>query len=263
MSKDPPNSFDAIFRIHKILDATANAHAELSKRDLVNLPRLTLAIIDDLDTSLTPVLVAILQRRFRNCFVNAYSGRSDHVTKLLQQREAEICVSASVPDNVNDFRTIPILREPFILVTAKGLLKKGQDICAQLSDAPFIQYSEAIPMGKAIAQHLKRVRLEVTQRYALEASRSVIAMVGQAKGWTLTTPLNLLDAERFIPQVDVDQVPFPAFSRTIYLIARRAELGDLPDCLAEDCRHLVRTQVAPRFAERVPRMAEAIEVAKG
>jgi len=246
----------------KILEATANAHAELSRQDLVDLPKLTLAIIDDLDTSLTPVLVAILQRRFRNCFVNAYSGRSDHVIEMLQQREAEICVSASVPDNVNDFRTIPILREPFILVTAKGLLKNDSDISAQLSEAPFIQYSEAIPMGKAIAQHLKRVRFDVTHRFALEASRSVIAMVAQAKGWTLTTPLNLLDAERFISRVDVAQVPFPAFSRTICLIARRAELGDLPDRLAKDCRHLIGSQVVPRFAEIVPHMAEAIEITK-
>jgi len=248
---------------HKILDATAKAHAELAKRDLVDLPKLTLAIIDDLDTSLTPVLVAILQRRFRNCFVNAYSGRSDHVIEMLQQREAEICVSASVPDDVSDFRTIPILREPFILVTARGLLQNDRDISAQLADAPFIQYSEDIPIGKTIAQHLKRVRFDVTNRFALEASRSVIAMVGQAKGWTLTTPLNLLDAERFISQIDVAPVPFPAFSRTICLIARRAELGDLPDRLAEDCRHLIGTQVVPRFSEIVPHMAGAIEIAEG
>ena len=248
---------------HKILDATAKAHAELAKHDLVNLPKLTLAIIDDLDTSLTPALVAILQRRFRNCFVNAYSGRSDHVIEMLQQREAEICVSASVPENVGDFRTIPILREPFILVTAKGLLQKDRDISAQLTDAPFIQYSEEIPMGKTIAQHLKRVRFDVTNRFALEASRSVIAMVGQAKGWTLTTPLNLLDAERFISQIDVAEVPFPAFSRTICLIARRAELGELPDRLAQDCRHLIGTQVVPRFSEIVPHMANAIEIAAG
>jgi len=247
----------------KILEATAKAQAELSRQDLVDLPKLTLAIIDDLDTSLTPVLVAILQRRFRNCFVNVYSGRSDHVIEMLQQREADICVSAIVPEDLSDFRTLPILREPFILVTAKGLLQEGQDICAQLSEAPFIQYSEAIPMGKAIAQHLKRVRFEVTHRYALEASRSVIAMVAQAKGWTLTTPLNLLDAERFISQVDVAQVPFPAFSRTICLIARRTELSDLPDRLAKDCRHLIATQIVPRFAEIVPHMADAIEITEG
>ncbi len=245
----------------KILEATDNAQAELSRHDLVDLPKLTLAIIDDLDTSLTPVLVAILQRRFRNCFINVYSGRSDHVIEMLQQREADISVSASVPDDVNDFRTIPILREPFILVTAKGLLNNDSDICAQLSDAPFIQYSEDIPIGKSIAQHLKRVRFDVTHKYALEASRSVIALVGQAKGWTITTPLNLLDAERFISQVDVSQIPFPAFSRTICLIARRAEFGDLPDRLAEDCRNLIGTQVAPRFDEIVPQMAGIIKIA--
>ncbi len=245
---------------HKILATVANAEAELSEHNLVDLPKLTLAIIDDLDASLTPVLVTSLQKRFRDCFVNAYSGRSDHVTELVQQRKADICVSANVPEDVNGFRSIPLLREPFIMVTSKGLLNDDPDIIGQLSECPFVHYSEAIPMGRTITQHLKRVRIKVSRKFALEASRSVIALVAQTKGWTITTPLNLLDAERFISQIDVAPVPFPAFSRQLYMISRMAELGDLPDHLAEDCRLLIQSQVIPRFAEIVPHMADAIKV---
>ncbi len=244
---------------HKILKTVADAEAELSAHGLVDMPKLTLAIIDDLDTSLTPVLVANLQRRFRDCFVNAYSGRSDHLLELLRQREADICVTASLPDDVNGFRTIPLVREPFILVTVKGLLELKNDVTSQLTEAPFIQYSDAIPIGRSVTQHLKRIRFNVPRKFSLEASRSVIAMVVQARGWTLTTPLNLLDAERFISQVDVTEVPFPAFSRHIYLVARSAELGELPDQLAIECRDLIDTQVIPRFAKIVPHMANAIE----
>jgi len=245
---------------YKILEAVADAQAQLSEHGLVDLPKLNLAIIDDLDASLTPVLVASLQQRFRDCFVNAYSGRSDHLIDMLQQREVDICVSATVPADVNGFHSIPIIREPFILVTAEGLLRDDEDTIEQLSHAPFIQYSEAIPIGRTITQHLKRVRFDIPRRFALEATRSVIAMVVQAGGWTLTTPLNLLDAERFISQIDVSHVPFPAFSRQIYLIARTGELGDLPDQLAEDCRQLVKNQVVTRLASIVPHMAGAIEV---
>jgi DNA-binding transcriptional LysR family regulator len=244
---------------HKILKTVSDAQAELSEHNLVDLPKLTLAIIDDLDTSLTPVLVANLQRRFRGCFVNAYSGRSDHMMEMLQNRDVDICVSALLPEDTNTFRSIPILREPFILVTAKGLLRKDQDTLEQLSNAPFIPYSDAIPIGRTITQHLRRVRFDTPRRLAFEASRSVIAMVVQDKGWTITSPLNLLDGERFFPQIDVLQVPFPAFSREVYLIARTTELGDLPDRLAEDCRQLIESQVSPRFAGFVPHMADAIE----
>lgn len=244
---------------HKILETVADAQAALSENGLVNPPKLNLAIIDDLDASLTPPLVAGLQQRFKNCLINVYSGRSDHLIEMLKQRDVDICVSATVPEDVNGFWSIPILREPFILVTAKGLLRKDQDISRQLSNAPFIQYSEAIPIGRTITQHLKRVRFDMPRGFALEATRSVLAMVAHARGWTLTTPLNILDAERFIPQIDVVDNPFAAFSRKIYLVARTAELGDLPVNLAEDCRQLISTQVKPRLVDVIPHMADTIE----
>ncbi len=245
---------------HKIIHAVSSAQADLSKHKLADLRKLTIAVIDDLDTSLTPDLVTRLQHRFRHCFINAYSGRSDQVVEMLQQREADICVSAVVPEDVEGFRSIPILREPFILVTAKGLLDTNEDIIAQLSNTPFIQYSESIPIGRMVTQHIKRLRFKAPRKLALEASRSVIAMVAKSGGWSLTTPLSLLDAERFIPRVDVHKIPFPAFSRYIYLVARSAEFGDLPDKLAEDCRQLVTGQVIPRFGSIVPEMADTIEI---
>ncbi len=245
---------------YRILEAVSDAQADLSKHNLADLRKLTLAVIDDLDMSFTPALVSKVQERFQGCFVSVYSGRSDQVVGMLQHNEADICVSATYPDDVEVFRTIPIMREQFILVTAKGLLQQGDDILARLHQAPFVQYSDSVPIGRTITQHMRRLRLNFARKFALEASRSVIAMVVQTNGWALTTPLNLLDAERFVKQVDVLEVPFSAFSRQIYLVSRHAELGDLPDHLADDCRQLVAEQVIPRFANLVPKLAGTIEV---
>jgi len=246
---------------HKILEAVAEAKAELAELDLAVLPRLTLAIIDDLDASLTPMLVSGLRAQFRNCFVNATSGGSDRVTRCLQSREADIAVSAVLPDDVEQFSAIPLFREAFILVAAKGVLDPDSDMQPQLLQKPFIQYSEELPIGRMLAQHLRRMKFEPPRHYAFEASRSVLAMVLQEHGWALTTPLNLMDAERFASHLDVFKMPFPAVSRRIWLIARKEELGALPERLADDCRRLVAAQVAPRFAAIAPKLRHAIEVA--
>ncbi len=245
---------------HRILEAVSEAQSELAEMNLSSLPQLTLAILDDLDASLTPVLVASLQTRFRNCFVNAFSGRSDTITQMVVDRKADIAVSVVMPSDANRYRSIPILREPFILVAAKGAISPGRDLREQLASLPFVQYSEAMPIGRIVAQQMKRLRFKVPLRYAFEASRSVFAMAVQTKGWALTTPLNVLDAERFVPQLDIMMMPFPAFSRRIYLIARHEELGHLPQQLAEDCRRLVREQLLPRFAEIGPAISSPIEV---
>lgn len=246
---------------HRILSVVSEAQAELAEFSLTSLRQLNLAIIDDLDASLTPALVSALQLRFKRCFVHAFSGRSDHVVDRLVAREADIGVTALLPADTGPFRIVPILKEPFVLVAAKGALDTA-DPRAKLGVLPYVQYSETLPIGQRIAQHLKRVRLNPPRRFALEATRSVLAMVVQTGGWAITTPLNLLDAERFIPQLDVMPLPFAGETRRVHLIARNDELGSLPDDLARDCRALVRARVVPHFDRVAPALAGAIEVAE-
>ncbi len=247
---------------HRILSVVSEAQAELAEISLTSLPKLNLAIIDDLDASLTPVLVSALQSRFRKCFVHAFSGRSDQIIDRLQSREADIGVTALLPADGTTFLSVPILREAFILVTAKGVMKPGTDAREALARLPFVQYSETMPIGQKVAQHLKRVRLNVPRRFAFEATRSVLAMVVQTGGWTLTTPLNLLDAERFMPLLDILPLPFAGETRHIHLVARAEELGHLPEALARDCRRILRTALVPRFAAIAPGFDGAIEVAE-
>jgi len=246
---------------HRILSVVSEAQAELAEISLTSLPQLNLAIIDDLDASLTPVLVSALQARFRKCFVNAFSGRSDKIIERLNAREADIGVTALLPADTTTFQSAPILRETFILVTAKGAIGPGGDAREALTRLPFVQYSETMPIGQKVTQHLKRVKLNVPRRFAFEATRSVLAMVVQTGGWTLTTPLNLLDAERFIPMVDILPLPFAGETRHVHLVARAEELGHLPEALARDCRRILRDVLVPRFAAIAPGFERAIEVA--
>jgi DNA-binding transcriptional LysR family regulator len=245
---------------HRILSVVSEAQADLAEISLTSLPRLNLAIIDDLDASLTPVLVSALQARFRKCFVYAFSGRSDQINERLNSREADVGVTAVLPTDSARFQTVPILSEAFVLVAAKGAIRSGEDVRAALQRLPFVQYSESMPIGQKVAQHLKRVRLTVPKRFAFEATRSVLAMVVQTRGWTLTTPLNLLDAERFLGDVDILPLPFAGETRHIYLVARSEELGQLPHALAQDCRRLVRETLVPRFAQMAPDFPNAIQV---
>lgn len=243
----------------RILSVVSEAQADLAEFNLDSLPRLNLAIIDDLDASVTPVIVAALQARFPRCFVHAVSGRSDQVIDRLIARDADIGVTALEPPDAG-FRSLPILRESLVLVTARGVLDGVEDVRGALGMLPFVPYSPDIPIGRKVARHLARVRLTVGSRLAFEATRSVLAMVVQGRGWTITTPLNLLDAQQFLECVDVRALPFAGETRDVALVARAGELGHLPDDLARDCRALVREVLVPRFAALAPALPGAIEV---
>lgn len=246
---------------HRILRNVADAEAELADLHLSSFPKLALAVIDDLDESLTPDLVLELRRRFENCFVKTMTGRSDHMTGALVDRDADIALSTIIPDNPDEFRSFPILWEKFLLVTTRGLLH-SPDVAdvASLSPHPFIHFSHDMPMGRLIAQHLQRVGFQAEHRYAFDTSGSIFAMMCAEKGWSLTTPLNLLDAERYLPELDIYQMPFPALSRTVHLIARVDELGLIPQQMAQHCRRLFAEKLVPRFERLMPGFADTIKV---
>lgn len=245
---------------HRILDDVSDALSELATIDTASLPSLTLAILDDLDTTLTPTLVAELQSLYSGCFIHARSGGSNLITSLVENRQANIAVSSMLPGDVKSYRTQGILTELLILVTAKGSVIQSDDVIEQISKLPFVQYAETIPIGQLISQHLKRVRFSPPRRFAFEATRSVLQMVIQTGGWALTSPLNLLDAERFVDKVDVMRMPFSQASRTVYMISREGELGEIPDLLAARCRELVRAGELERFKAIAPTLADQVVV---
>lgn len=245
---------------NRILAMVSVAEASLAELHLDSLPVLNFAIIDDLDASLTPSLAALLQKKLPRCFICTFSGRSDQVTSRLLARKADIAVTATMPVEIHRFQIHPLLREKFILVTAKGKLSGDGDWRSQLTQLPLVQYSEAMPMGRMVATHLKRVGLHVPRRFSFEASRSVIATVAKTGGWTLSTPLCVLDASRFHHEIDLLPLPFPGFSRQIHLTNRTDELGSLPEVLARQCRALLLDEIVPEFVRMAPKLADAIEV---
>ncbi|MGI9462484.1 MAG: LysR family transcriptional regulator [Aestuariivirgaceae bacterium] len=243
-----------------ILDEIGLARAKLMELQLSSLPRLRLAIIDDLDATLTPDLVAELTARYPGCSFEAWSGRSDEHQAALQDRSADIIIAADIDDPEDWCERHVLLREPFVLVTAKGVLNEGCDPLQAIMKAPLVRYSARLPIGRQIEQHLRRLRLAPEHRFEFASSHSVFAMVQNCDGWALTTPLGYLHGKRFHGEIDLSPVPFAGFFRTVSLKARRNELGDLPRHLAELCRTMIEERCIDKASEAVPWLKSAMQV---
>lgn len=245
----------------KIMEALNEARTDLMEFSLSSNPQLRLAIIDDLDASVTPNLVDHLNRMFPNCLFTATSGRSDLMTDRIEKREADIVVTGLPPEDPIAYDTYPIMREQFVLVAARGVLPEDGSLPMDLlRTLPFVHYNSAMPIGRRIAQHMKRLKLDRPQKYSFDATRSVFAMTRTLGAWTITTPLCYLDSERFWPDLDIRPLPFSGFSRTIHLVARRGEFGHLPGKLAGITRSLVQQYLVARFSSAQPDLAGALGV---
>ncbi len=230
----------------KVLMAISEAQAQMMELNLSSLPQLRFAVIDDFDASVTPHLIGRLHETYPKTVLSAVSGRSDNMTELFVRREADIAITGLPPEDPSTYDVFPLLQETFAVVAARGVLKPDLPLRPQLERLPFVHHDEKMPIGRLVEQHLRRHRFSAERRFSFEASRSILAMVGLVKGWSLGTPLNILDSARFEAGTLVMKSPFTRLTRKVYLVARRGELGSLPAQTAGLIRRFLGDSVMPQ-----------------
>lgn len=236
----------AMFRRHAqtILNAEAEARADLAVADLSGLTTLRLGMIEDFDAEVTPSLLSALAVELKGCRFLLETGASHRLLDQLEQRSLDIVVAADLGSETGDqgWREVhPLLAEPFLAVTPKG---------QSHADLPLIQYTARHLMGRQIAGHLARQNLRLGHRFELDSYHAILAMVAGGQGWTILTPLALHHAARFREGVDVAALPFEPLQRTLSLSARAGVLRDMPGQVASRLRGLIEAQVvAPAQAE--------------
>ena len=246
----------AMFRRHAqtILNAEAEARADLAVADLSGLTTLRLGMIEDFDAEVTPSLLSALAAELKGCRFLLETGASHRLLDQLETRSLDIVVAADLDSDTADqgWREVhPLLAEPFLAITPKG---------RSHTDLPLIQYTARHVMGRQIAGHLARQNLRLAHRFELDSYHAILAMVAGGQGWTILTPLALHHAARFHGQIDVAPLPFEPLQRTLSLSAREGVLREMPRQIASRLRGLIAAQiVAPAQAEW-PWLGETLRV---
>ncbi|MES2434250.1 MAG: LysR family transcriptional regulator [Pseudomonadota bacterium] len=246
----------AMFRRHAqtILNAEAEARADLAVADLSGLTTLRLGMIEDFDAEVTPSLLSALAQELKGCRFLLETGASHRLLDQLETRSLDIVVAADLDSDTADqgWREVhPLMAEPFLAITPKG---------RSHADLPLIQYTARHVMGRQIAGHLARQNLRLAHRFELDSYHAILAMVAGGQGWTILTPLALHHAARFHDQIDVVPLPFEPLQRTLSLSAREGVLREMPRQIAGRLRGLIAAQiVAPAQAEW-PWLGETLRV---
>lgn len=246
----------AMFRRHAqvILNAEAEARAELAVADMSGLTTLRLGMIEDFDAEVTPRLLQGLAEDLRGCRFLLETGASHRLLDQLDARALDIVVAADLGSEGADdgWREVhALMAEPFLAVVPRG--KRPLDL-------PLIQYTARHLMGRQIAGHLARQNLRLQHRFELDSYHAILAMVAGGAGWTILTPLALHRVERFRAAVDVQPLPFAPLERTLSLSARAGVLRDMPGQIAGRLRTLIEAQVVEPAVAQWPWVAGALRV---
>lgn len=243
-----------------ILDEAARAHSELAELELTGLPQLRLAVIEDFDADVTPALARELSEALPGCNIVAHVGPSHQNISALEARSEDIVVAAEMETPHDWIEQHPLLRDPYVLVTARGLLAGTENPVAALMAAPMVRYASSQIMGQQIETHLRRLRLAPDRRFEFDSNHAIMATVAEIRGWAVTTPLGYMRAPRFHEALELHPLPFRKFSRTVSLYARRGVMGALPERVAGLMRRLIAEHCVTEGEGLAPWLAGSFRV---
>lgn len=239
-------------RTEAVLSQLRLAQSELTVMDLTHLSTLSIGLIDDFDNELTPQLVTILAENMTKCRFKLITAPSHDINLAMQEQRLHIAVAAStgqVRDGVIEY---PLVRDPFVLVAPRGMVRDTTDVMTSVSEVPFLRYAREQLISQQIEAHLARQGLQFEERFEIGSHLALMAMVARRIGWAITTPLGYMRAARFHDDIDAFSLPFGAFSRRISLFSRADWPDRVPLDVAQIMRRLVQNQIIDPAVSKLP-----------
>ncbi|MEM6462444.1 MAG: substrate-binding domain-containing protein [Pseudomonadota bacterium] len=211
-------------------------------------PDLRVAVINSLAGSLLPELfeqshAGMWQDRF-----SLRTGLSFDQNEALLNQEVDVVVTAEPLEGVSGLERHRLATETHMVV-APPSLKEAPDDLEDLSESlPLLRYNTHTIMGPKIDQHLRRLRVDIPRRAEFESSWSIGELVRAGQGWALMTPLFLFEAQLRPQDISIHPFPYVTLARTIWLVTRQGELGDIPADLATLSRRILASRRENRIA---------------
>jgi len=240
----------------RILNEVEDLRSDLRRLRAATIPILRIGLLASIATTLTPGLSQFVSKELAIPELSLSAGLATDHQNALNTRRADMVITSEPLFEMGGFDMHPILREPFFLVLPESYTGPCGDILALSKRLPLVRFSAHTPVGRRTDQHLQRLRLDLPRAMEADRSSMVVAGVASGRGFAILTPSLLIDAlvEGMRPRIE--PLPFAGFTRSIMLISRAGELGDLPERLAGHCRAIF----AREFTRLFPRLPAQIEL---
>lgn len=235
-------------RAGRILNEVEDLKSDFRRMSAASIPILKIGMLASVATTLTPGLTGFVSKVLKVPELSLSAGLAhEHITAL-NARQLDMAVTSETVLDHNNCESHPIVDEPFFLILPARYSGPANDVELIARDLPFIRFSANAPVGRRTDQHLQRLRLNLPRVMEADRSSMVVAGVSSGGGFAILSPSLLIDALAEGMPLKIAPLPFAGFRRSISLIARRGELGDLPGRTAAACRTILRDHYDLHFA---------------
>lgn len=232
------------FRLLNLID---DMRREMRHLGAGALPTLRLGLLASIATTLTPALYELVGRKLAVPELVLSAGlATDHYTALIERR-IDMAITSEHPPAGAGYLSMPILEEPFFLALPYSYDGPTDDIHQISARLSLARFGTSTPVGRRTDQHLQRCRLDLPR--AIEADRTAMVVAGVTTGrcFAILSPTLLIDGVAEGMALRLAPLPFAPFKRTIRLVSRRDDLGEIPLAIARESQRILRDAFVHHF----------------
>jgi DNA-binding transcriptional LysR family regulator len=238
----------------QLLDDVSAAKASLVMADHSPPMTLRIASLEELDATVTAPWLLKLTTRFPNIALTLTSGASHENHEALSTRAVDLMLAVDTVGQVDWIDQLPILRDPFVLVTAPDLAPDA------IQTRPFVRYESELQIGRQIEAQLRRSGMQPARGFEFSTNQALFSMTAELGGWAITTALAFFGTPLAGDLVTAHPLPVAPFSRRLALHARAGALGDLPHQMADEIRASLQDRIVGNAARRLPFLEDGFQI---
>lgn len=216
--------------------------------------QLRIGMVDSFGTAVGPALIQCMLEEALN--LQLWSDLTPRLRDALLEKRADVVVLNDALEAEPHLTRYELLQEPFVLLLPANVAwdPSAPDLDLLSRAYPMVRYEAISHLGAQIDSQCRRLHIAPLRRVSVDSTEKLIAAVAAGIGWSIGTPLSLLRAREYSPQIRV--VPFPgeSFHRRLYMVSRRGEFDELALRLARLAATELEALVSGELRRLLPRI---------
>lgn len=217
-------------------------------------PEFRVGTIESLAKCFLPSFIANVRQEASR--VLAVTGTSQTLISALQHREIDFAFVSDLFSEMQGLTRLKVFEERSVLLMpakfAAGLSKKWTWNEIQLCGLPYLQYFRDGGAGRLNDTYLSLLHLDIPARIEVDSTSTMLSLVANGIGWTITRALAILQNPEKAKDVIVLPLPAPELSRPLYLVARPDESQRLISRVGEVSREIFNNEITPELKKIAP-----------
>lgn len=217
-------------------------------------PEFRIGTIESLAKCFLPSFIANVRQEASRVF--AITGTSQTLISALQHRDIDFAFVSDLFSEMQGLTRLKVFEERSVLLMparfAAQHSKKWTWDEIQLCGLPYLQYFREGGAGRLNDTYISLLHLDIPARIEVDSTSTMLSLVAQGIGWTITRALAILQNPEKAKDVTVLPLPAPELSRPLYLVARPDESQRLISQVGEVSREIFNNEITPELKKIAP-----------